>query len=54
MTSQKPDKALTCADLLSGHQAFLTVEALKGIADTTVKNLIDLHTTGTCANLVEK
>jgi len=37
-----------------GHQAFLTVEALNNIADTTVKNLIDLHNTGICANLVEK
>jgi D-lactate dehydrogenase len=38
----------------SGHQAFLTVEALKNIADSTVKNLLDLHKTGTCDNIVEK
>ena len=54
MTSQTLDTVLIFPDLLSGHQAFLTVEALKNIAETTVKNLIDLHTTGTCANLVEK
>ena len=36
----------------SGHQAFLTEEALRNIADTTIKNLKDLESTGTCANLV--
>jgi D-lactate dehydrogenase len=25
--------------IITGHQAFLTVEALQGISDTTVKNL---------------
>jgi len=40
--------------LLSGHQAFLTVEALKNIADSTVKNLLDMNKTGTCDNIVEK
>ncbi|KAJ3536705.1 hypothetical protein NMY22_g5913 [Coprinellus aureogranulatus] len=34
---------------MTGHQAFLTVEALTNIADTTVLNLIDLKAKGTCA-----
>jgi lactate dehydrogenase-like 2-hydroxyacid dehydrogenase len=37
----------------SGHQAYLTEEALKSIAETTVKNLKDMEATGTCANLVK-
>jgi D-lactate dehydrogenase len=37
----------------SGHQAFLTEEALRSIADTTIKNLKDMESTGTCANIVE-
>jgi len=38
----------------SGHQAFLTVEALRNIADSTVENLLDMYRTGTCDNIVEK
>lgn len=38
---------------ITGHQAFLTSEALKGIAETTIKNLIDLEKTGTSENLVQ-
>ena len=34
---------------ITGHQAFLTVEALREIAETTVKNLKALRY-GTCAN----
>lgn len=34
---------------MTGHQAFLTEEALTNIADTTVLNLVDLKATGTCA-----
>ncbi|KAJ3528293.1 hypothetical protein NMY22_g9469 [Coprinellus aureogranulatus] len=34
---------------MTGHQAFLTVEALTNIADTTVLNLVDLKAKGTCA-----
>jgi len=39
---------------MTGHQAFLTVEALKNIADATLQNLRDLETTGVCKNIVEK
>lgn len=38
---------------ISGHQAYLTEEALQNIAETTIKNLKDMEATGTCANLVE-
>ena len=41
------------SDIFSGHQAFLTVEALKNIAETTLQNLQDLRT-GTCKYIVEK
>lgn len=37
----------------SGHQAFLTKEALHGIAETTLGNLKSLGETGTSQNLVE-
>ena len=36
--------------IVSSHQAFLTVEALENIAETTVKNLVDFSTTQHCAN----
>jgi lactate dehydrogenase-like 2-hydroxyacid dehydrogenase len=39
---------------MTGHQAFLTVEALKNIAETTLENLRDLSMTGTCKYIVEK
>jgi len=39
---------------MTGHQAFLTVEALKNIAETTLQSLRDLKTTGTCRFIVEK
>ncbi|KAF9559787.1 hypothetical protein CPC08DRAFT_690693 [Agrocybe pediades] len=39
---------------MTGHQAFLTAEALHNIADTTIQNLIDLEATGTCACIVEQ
>ncbi|KAG5642092.1 hypothetical protein DXG03_003616 [Asterophora parasitica] len=38
---------------MSGHQAYLTQEALRNIADTTVKNLKDLEASGTSENLVK-
>ncbi|KAF8062226.1 D-lactate dehydrogenase [Lyophyllum atratum] len=38
---------------LSGHQAYLTTEALRNIADTTIRSLKDLEASGTSANLVE-
>ncbi|KAI5842534.1 D-lactate dehydrogenase [Morchella snyderi] len=38
---------------VSGHQAFLTVEALKNIADTTINNLETLARGGVCQNLVK-
>lgn len=38
----------------SGHQAFLTDEALRNIAETTVENLLDLEATGTCKYLVSQ
>ena len=36
--------------IVSSHQAFLTEEALSNIAETTVRNLIELEETGHCAN----
>lgn len=36
----------------SGHQAYLTEEALRNIADTTIENLQALETTGTCTHLL--
>ncbi|KDR77319.1 hypothetical protein GALMADRAFT_246675 [Galerina marginata CBS 339.88] len=38
---------------VTGHQAFFTIEALQSIAETTIQNLIDLESTGTCKFLVE-
>ncbi|RXW23211.1 hypothetical protein EST38_g2637 [Candolleomyces aberdarensis] len=38
---------------MTGHQAFLTEEALTNIADTTLKNLHDMKETGTCACIVK-
>ncbi|KAJ3515617.1 hypothetical protein NLJ89_g1648 [Agrocybe chaxingu] len=37
---------------MTGHQAFLTREALENIADTTIKNLRALEATGTCDCIV--
>ncbi len=34
--------------IVSSHQAFLTAEALENIAETTIKNLVDLEKTGEC------
>ncbi|KAF9453683.1 hypothetical protein P691DRAFT_694283 [Macrolepiota fuliginosa MF-IS2] len=39
---------------MTGHQAFLTEEALKNIADTTISNLLLLESTGTCPTIIEK
>ncbi len=38
--------------IVSSHQAFLTEEALDNIAETTVRNLVELSTTGHCPNEV--
>ncbi|EAU84004.1 D-lactate dehydrogenase [Coprinopsis cinerea okayama7 len=38
---------------MTGHQAFLTEEALSNIADTTFKNLKDLKEKGTCDCIVK-
>ena len=38
--------------IVTSHQAFLTEEALKAIAETTVKNLVSLETNGECENEV--
>ncbi len=38
--------------IVSSHQAFFTVEALEAIAQTTLKNISELETTGTCKNLI--
>ncbi|KAG6902732.1 hypothetical protein C0995_012396 [Termitomyces sp. Mi166 len=37
---------------MTGHQAYLTQEAVRRIADTTIQNLKDLKATGTSPNLV--
>ncbi|RDB19774.1 D-lactate dehydrogenase [Hypsizygus marmoreus] len=37
---------------MSGHQAYLTEEALRNIADTTIQNLQELEATGTCTHLI--
>lgn len=37
-------------DKYSGHQAFLTEEALLNIAQTTIQNLKDLEEKGECQN----
>ncbi len=36
--------------IVTSHQAFLTEEALSNIAETTVKNLVQLASTGQCPN----
>lgn len=36
--------------IITSHQAFLTDEALKNIADTTFKNINEFFTTGVCKN----
>lgn len=36
--------------IITSHQAFLTDEALEEIADTTLDNIIEFFTTGTCKN----
>ncbi len=36
--------------IVTSHQAFLTEEALENIAETTVKNIVDLVTAGKCKN----
>jgi len=38
--------------LVTSHQAFLTEEALEGIAKTTVENIVELFTTGRCQNQI--
>jgi D-lactate dehydrogenase len=38
--------------VITGHQAFLTNEALQHIAQTTVENIVEFATTGTCRNQV--
>ncbi len=38
--------------IVSSHQAFLTVEALENIAETTVLNIVELEATGRCPNEV--
>lgn len=40
--------------LRSGHQAYLTEEALKAIAETTIYNLKTIESTGTCDNIVSQ
>ncbi|KAF9530573.1 D-isomer specific 2-hydroxyacid dehydrogenase [Crepidotus variabilis] len=37
---------------MTGHQAFLTEEALENISDTTIQNLLDLESKGTSENIV--
>lgn len=39
--------------IYSGHQAFLTVEALKNIAETTIDNLELLANNQPCPNITE-
>lgn len=36
--------------IVTSHQAFLTEEALENIAETTVKNIVELSENGQCAN----
>ena len=36
--------------IVTAHQAFLTEEALSNIAETTVRNLVELSSTGACSN----
>jgi D-lactate dehydrogenase len=39
--------------VITGHQAFLTKEALEHIAQTTIDNIVEFATTGTCRNQCE-
>ena len=39
--------------LITGHQAFYTRQALENIAATTLQNLTDFETTGSCSHLVK-
>jgi D-lactate dehydrogenase len=39
--------------IVTGHQAFLTDDALQHIARTTIDNIVEFATTGTCRNLVQ-
>jgi D-lactate dehydrogenase len=36
--------------IITGHQAFLTKEALQGIAETTICNLVEWSNNGTAKN----
>jgi D-lactate dehydrogenase len=36
--------------IVTSHQAFLTEDALDNIAQTTVRNIVDMLTTGQCVN----
>jgi len=38
--------------IVTGHQAFFTDEALTNICETTLRNIIDIRSTGKCDNLV--
>lgn len=38
--------------LFTGHQAFLTEEALNNISDVTLSNILEIEQTGKCANTV--
>jgi len=38
--------------LITGHQAFFTVEAMRSIAQTTMDNIHQYEQTGTCENLI--
>ena len=38
--------------LVTGHQGFFTADALKQIAATTLKNISDVETGGSCENRV--
>jgi D-lactate dehydrogenase len=38
--------------LITGHQGFLTQEALAHIAQTTINNILEYALTGTCCNEV--
>lgn len=38
--------------VITGHQAFFTRDALQCIAETTMKNIADIESSGTCANEV--
>jgi lactate dehydrogenase-like 2-hydroxyacid dehydrogenase len=39
--------------VVTGHQGFLTKEALEDIAQTTLNNIVEYATTGTCRNQVQ-